>query len=38
MLDLLKGFHGRVIELPRSVMSRPDRELLAERFARFTAA
>jgi putative restriction endonuclease len=35
MLDLLKGFHGRTIELPGSVRSRPDRELLAERFDRF---
>ena len=38
MLDLLKGFHGRTIELPRSTGSRPDRTLLAERFERFTAA
>ena len=38
MLDLLKGFHGRTIELPRPLASRPDRELLAERFARFSAA
>jgi putative restriction endonuclease len=38
MLDLLKGFHGRPIELPRSAGSRPDRELLADRFARFKAA
>ncbi|HET7170832.1 MAG TPA: HNH endonuclease, partial [Gaiellales bacterium] len=37
MLDLLKGFHGRAIELPRAAASRPDRELLAERFARFAA-
>jgi putative restriction endonuclease len=37
MLDLLKGFHRRRIELPRSAGSRPDRELLAERFARFAA-
>jgi putative restriction endonuclease len=27
-----------LIELPRSTASRPDRELLAERFARFSAA
>jgi putative restriction endonuclease len=37
MLDLLKGFHGRSIELPRSARSRPDPDLLAERFARFAA-
>jgi putative restriction endonuclease len=38
MLDLFKGFHGRLIELPQMRASQPDRELLAERFARFTAA
>jgi putative restriction endonuclease len=38
MLDLLKGFEGSPIELPRRPASRPDRELLAERFARFRSA
>jgi putative restriction endonuclease len=38
MLDLLKGFHGGAIELPRSTASRPAREFLAERFEQFTAA
>jgi putative restriction endonuclease len=35
MLDLLKGFEGSEIELPRRAASRPDRELLEERFERF---
>jgi putative restriction endonuclease len=35
MLDLLKGFHGRSIELPRRSSARPDRERLAERFETF---
>ena len=35
MLDLLKGFHGQTIELPRRSASRPDRERLAARFDRF---
>ncbi len=34
MLDLLKGFHQRTIELPRP-SAMPDRERLAERFERF---
>lgn len=38
MLDLLKTFHGREIIVPRRAGSRPDRELLAERFERFAAA
>jgi len=35
MLDLLKGFHGRPIEVPRRPAARPDRERLASRFAMF---
>ena len=38
MLDVLKGFHGKRIELPRNVAARPDRERLAARFASFVAA
>jgi hypothetical protein len=38
MLEVLKGFHGRQIELPRRPAWRPDRERLAERFERFLAA
>ena len=38
MLELLKGFEGKAIELPRRATSRPDRELLAARFERFRAA
>ena len=38
MLELLKGAHAKAIILPRRQASRPDRELLAERFERFTAA
>jgi putative restriction endonuclease len=38
MLDLLKGAHDKAIVLPRSVASRPDRELLAVRFDRFSSA
>ena len=37
MLDLLKGFHGQPIQLPRRAQYRPDRERLAERFERFLA-
>jgi putative restriction endonuclease len=37
MLELLKGFHGQPIVLPRRPEHRPDRELLAERYARFAA-
>jgi putative restriction endonuclease len=37
MLDLLKASHDNKIILPRRVEDRPDRELLAERFERFTA-
>ena len=37
MLELLKGFHGQSIALPRRQEHRPDRELLAERYARFAA-
>jgi len=35
MLDLLKGFHGRPIEVPRRPAARPDRERLASRFEMF---
>ena len=38
MLELLKGFEGQAIELPRRAASRPDRELLAARYERFRAA
>ncbi len=38
MLDLLKAFHGRPIELPARRSWRPDRQRLAERFERFRAA
>lgn len=37
MLELLKGFHGRVIDLPTKPAWRPDRERLAERYDRFLA-
>lgn len=35
MLELLKGFHGREIEVPSRQVLRPDRERLARRFERF---
>lgn len=35
MLELLKGFHGQAIKLPKRTAWRPDRERLAERFQRF---
>ena len=38
MLDLLKGFHRRSIELPVRHSARPDRERLAARFGEFLAA
>jgi putative restriction endonuclease len=38
MLDVLKGFEGSPIELPRRATWKPDRELLAERFERFRSA
>jgi putative restriction endonuclease len=38
MLELLKGAHQTTIVLPRSARLRPDRELLAERYERFTLA
>ena len=38
MLDLLKAFHERSIEIPARRVWRPDRERLAERFERFRAA
>lgn len=37
MLELLKGFHGRAIELPERRAWRPDRERLATRFERFAS-
>jgi putative restriction endonuclease len=36
MLEILKGAQGVAIELPRTTRSRPDRELLATRFGRFS--
>lgn len=38
MLEVLKGFHGRAIEIPQRPAWRPDRERLAERFDWFLAA
>jgi putative restriction endonuclease len=38
MLELLKGFHEQPIVLPKRLAWRPDRERLAARFAKFTAA
>jgi putative restriction endonuclease len=38
MLELLKAFHGRRIEIPVRRVWRPDRERLARRFDRFTSA
>jgi putative restriction endonuclease len=38
MLDLLKHAHGVTIHVPQRRSSRPDRELLAQRFDRFLAA
>ena len=38
MLDLLKAFHARQIELPSRRVWRPDRERLAERFEGFLVA
>jgi hypothetical protein len=35
MLGVLKGFHGRPIDLPRRPAVRPDRERLAVRFDAF---
>lgn len=37
MLDLLKGFHGQELYVPRKAGLRPDRERLAERYDRFLA-
>jgi putative restriction endonuclease len=36
MLEILKGADGVAIELPRATRSRPDRDLLAARFGRFS--
>jgi putative restriction endonuclease len=38
MLELLKTFHGGAIVLPSTVAARPDRNQLAIRFERFSAA
>jgi len=38
MLDLLKQFHAKPIELPSRRVWRPDRDRLSERFERFRAA
>jgi hypothetical protein len=38
MLVLLQGAHGARIEIPRAPARRPDRDFLAERFERFSAA
>jgi len=38
MLDVLKGFHGTVIEAPSRRLWRPDPERLEVRFARFRSA
>jgi hypothetical protein len=32
MLEVLKGFHGRTLAIPRRQAWRPDRERLAARF------
>ena len=37
MLELLKGFHGQSLNVPRSATLKPDRERLAERYYRFLA-
>lgn len=37
MLELLKSFHGRPLEVPTRASHRPDRTRLAVRFERFTA-
>lgn len=37
MLELLKGFHGQGLHVPRRVSLRPDRERLAQRYERFLA-
>jgi putative restriction endonuclease len=37
MLELLKGFHGEALQVPRTVAQRPDRERLADRYERFLA-
>ena len=38
MLELLKAFHQKTIELPVRRTWQPDRERLAARFERFSAA
>ena len=38
MLDVLKGFQGQPIELPRRKTWQPDRDLLASRFETFSGA
>jgi hypothetical protein len=38
MLDVLKGFHGVVIEVPSKRAWRPDPDRLAARFGQFLTA
>lgn len=38
MLDLLKGFHGEPIVLPKRLSWRPDRDRLERRYTRFVSA
>jgi hypothetical protein len=38
MLDVLRGFQGQPIELPRGKTWQPDRDLLASRFETFSGA
>jgi putative restriction endonuclease len=35
MLELLKGFHGQALHVPRKATLRPDRQRLSERYDRF---
>jgi putative restriction endonuclease len=37
MLDLLKAFHQRPLELPKTPRARPDRDRLAVRYDEFLA-
>jgi putative restriction endonuclease len=37
MLELLKGFHGHALHVPRKVTLQPDPKRLAERYDRFLA-
>ena len=38
MLDVLKGFHGTMLDAPDKRLWRPDPERLEVRFARFQSA